>query len=84
MLVGIYMCQDYSCSSASYRAVMIVCEVTIVIKTLWIYHSFFPWSTCRGGGVIVNLSSISEVMVLPFLTTYSATKVDISVCSRIN
>ena len=60
---------------------LLFCEVMIVIKALWIqyYCSLFPWSTCRGGGVIVNLSSISDVMVLPFLTTYSATKVDLPV-----
>ena len=30
---------------------------------------------CRKGGIIVNLSSVSDVMPLPFLVTYAATKV---------
>ena len=57
--------------------VMVMIEA-VSSRTLYVMlfgFFFFSWSIYRGGGVIVNLSSISDVMILPFLITYAATKV---------
>lgn len=56
--------------------VMVMIEA-VSSRTLYVmlFGFFFSWSIYRGGGVIVNLSSISDVMIVPFLITYAATKV---------
>ena len=49
-----------------------------VLAPVWCLQAVVPHMRRRGGGVIVNVSSVAEKIPVPFMTPYSASKIALS------